>query len=144
MFSRTCQYAFRAVLYISLNQNDRPLIGLKEIARSQDIPSHFLSKILQILVRAKILTSMKGPNGGFALNRPPDKLTLMEIVKVIDGLDIFDRCGIGLKICSDAAPCPIHRDFKSVKAKIRSLLADKTLANLCQDVADGKSIVGYN
>ena len=143
MFSRACQYSFQAVLYIALHQQGSKLIGLKEIAAAQDIPQHFLSKILQNLVKSKILTSTKGSTGGFALYIPSDKLTLLEVVKVVDGLDIFDRCGIGLKFCSDVAPCPIHQDFKIVKNKIRSLLGEKTLADLCMDVEAGKSIVTY-
>jgi len=145
MFSRTCQYALQAVLYIALHtrNNGGRMIGLKEISASQDIPLHFLSKILQILVKNKILTSTKGPSGGFALNISSDNLTLLEIVQVIDGLDIFDRCGIGMKICSDKAPCPIHQDYKIVKNKIRSLLEKKTLSELCEDVQRGKSIVTY-
>ncbi len=145
MFSRTCQYALQAVLYIALHTRNKggKMIGLKEISASQDIPLHFLSKILQILVKYKILTSTKGPSGGFALNMSADNLTLLEIVQVIDGLDIFDRCGIGMKICSDKAPCPIHTDYKIVKNKIRSLLEKKTLSELCEDVQRGKSIVTY-
>ncbi len=143
MFSRACQYALQAVLYIALHRNERAVIGLKEIADAQDLPSHFLSKILQQLVKNKILTSTKGPNGGFSFLIPPDILTLMEIVKIIDGMDIFDRCGMGMKICSDAAPCPIHHEFKIVKEKIRNILVKKTIAELCKDVEEGKSIVSY-
>ena len=143
MFSRACQYAFQAVLYITLHQQNDKFVGLKEIAAAQDIPQHFLYKILQNLVKNKILTSTKGPTGGFALNIPSDKLTLLEVVKVIDGLDIFERCGIGMKFCSDVAPCPVHQDFKIVKTKIRGLLSEKTLADLCKDVQEGKSIVTY-
>ena len=107
------------------------------------MPLHFLSKILQQLVKRKILKSVKGPNGGFSLNISPSKLRLIKIVEIIDGLDIFDRCGIGLKKCSDATPCPIHFEYKKVKEKIRSVLTEKTLTQLCQDVEKGQSIVTY-
>ena len=104
---------------------------------------HFLSKILQQLVKHKMLTSVKGPRGGFSLNVSPEKLRLIEVVKIIDGLDILERCGIGLKKCSDKTPCPIHFEYKNVKEKIRQLLNEKTLSELCQDVEKGKSIVSY-
>jgi DNA-binding IscR family transcriptional regulator len=67
----------------------------------------------------------------------------MKIVETIDGSDIFDRCGIGLRKCSDQTPCPIHFQYKIVKEKIRDLLTEKTLAELCQDVENGQSIVTY-
>ncbi|MCG8319158.1 MAG: Rrf2 family transcriptional regulator [Cytophagales bacterium] len=130
-------------MYITLHTKNDQAVGLKQIADSQGIPLHFLSKILQQLVKHKLLTSIKGPGGGFLLNVSPDKLRLVEIVKIIDGLDILDRCGIGLKKCSDKTPCPIHFDYKIVKEKIRQLLQEKTLSELCQDVEDGKSIVSY-
>jgi Rrf2 family protein len=143
MFSRTCQYALQAVLYIALHANENRAVGLKEISNSQEIPLHFLSKILQTLVKNNILTSTKGPHGGFSLKIPADKFSLLEIVKIIDGTDIFERCGIGLKVCSDTKPCPIHNDYKLVKAKIKSLLGEKTLLDLCEDVNAGKSIVTF-
>ena len=143
MFSRSCQYALQAILYINLHSNNGKAVGLKQIAGSQDIPIHFLSKILQVLVKHKILNSTKGPNGGFALLLPPNKLHLLKIVEISDGLDIFDQCGIGLKKCSDETPCPIHFDYKVVKAKIKNLLSKKTLTGLTKDLKQGKSIVTY-
>ena len=143
MFSRSCEYALQSILFITLHSKNNDAIGLKQISASQKIPPHFLSKILQQLVKGKILRSVKGPNGGFILTVPPSKLRLIKVVEIIDGLDIFDRCGIGLKQCSDKRPCPIHFDFKIVKEKIRQLLSEKTLSELSEDVGKGLSIVSY-
>lgn len=144
MFTRSCEYALQAVLYIALNAKDGGSVGLKDIAGSQKIPLHFLSKILQTLVKNKILISTKGPSGGFSLVKSPSKLKLIKIVEIIDGLDIFNRCGIGLKKCSDKTPCPIHFEYKVVKDNIKSLLNDKSLEELCEDVENGQSIVSYS
>jgi len=143
MFSRSCEYALQAILYITLHSQNGNSVGLKQISKSQKVPLHFLSKILQQLVKHKILKSVKGPNGGFSLNASPAKLRLIKIVQIIDGLDMFDRCGIGLKKCSDETPCPIHFEYKKVKEKIRSVLTEKTLIELVQDVEKGQSIVTY-
>ena len=143
MFSRSCEYALQSILYIALHSKNGQAVGLKDISDSQDIPLHFLSKILQQLVKHKLLKSTKGPRGGFALNVPSHQLRLMTIVKVIDGLDIFDRCGIGLKECSDKTPCPVHFEYKEIKNKIRELLDKKNLTELWEDVVTGQSIVGY-
>ncbi len=144
MFSRSCEYALQSILYITLHGEKNKAVGLKEISESQQVPLHFLSKILQQLVKQKVLISTKGPHGGFSLNIPPEELRLITIVEIIDGLDIFDRCGIGLKQCSDKTPCPIHFDYKIVKEKIHKLLSEKTLSQLCHDVNQGKSIVTFN
>jgi Rrf2 family protein len=143
MFSKSCQYALQSILYIVLHSKDSQPVGLNEISESQKIPRHFLSKILQQLVRAKVLNSVKGPNGGFSMSKSPDKLNLMTVVKIVDGIEIFDRCGIGLKTCSDKNPCPIHFNYKEVKQKIKDLLSEKTLFELGEDVLKGKSIVSY-
>jgi len=143
MFSRSCEYALQSILYITLHSRNGNAVGLKEICKSQKVPLHFVSKILQQLVKHKILNSIRGPNGGFSLNISPHKLRLIRIVELIDGLDIFDRCGIGLKKCSDKTPCPIHFDYKVVKEKIHSLLTEKTLSELCDDLDKGQSIVTY-
>ncbi len=143
MFSKSCEYALQAVLYLSLKENVDRSVGLKEIAEAQHIPLHFLSKILQRLVQSKILISTKGPNGGFSFKSTPKKLQLIRVVKVIDGSDIFDRCGIGLKKCSDDTPCPIHFEYKQIKEKIIELLNSKTVYELGEDVNLGKSIMNY-
>jgi len=143
MFSKTCQYALQAMLYISLHSEDNKPIGLKSISAAQDVPHFFLSKILQDLVKQKLLGSIKGPNGGFFLIKKPSKISLLKVVEAVDGQDIFDNCGIGLKKCSDKTPCPIHFDYKIVKEKIKTLLTQKTLAELCEDIKSGQSIVNY-
>lgn len=141
MFSKSCEYGLQAILYIALHARPDRKVGLKEIADNQDIPAHFLSKILQILVKYKLLISVKGPNGGFALYRKAGDITLLEVVSAIDGLDIFERCGIGLKHCDDAHPCPIHNKFKFLRESIRNTLMKETLADLIFAVEEGKTYV---
>jgi Rrf2 family transcriptional regulator, iron-sulfur cluster assembly transcription factor len=144
MFSRSCEYALQSIIYIALHSKNGDSVGLKTISHSQEIPPHYLSKILQQLVKHKILKSAKGPHGGFGLYTTPAKLRLIRIVEIIDGLRIFDRCGIGLKKCSDKTPCPIHHDNKIIKERIRKLLTEKTVMELCNDVEKGQAIVTYN
>lgn len=143
MFSRSCEYALQAILYITIHSDKNKAVGLKQIAQQQKIPLHYLSKILQQLVKQKVLISIKGPNGGFKLSKPSSKFKLIQIVEIVDGTDIFDRCGIGLKKCSDKNPCPIHFSFKEIKNTIRQILEEKTLSQLAKDVHEGNSIVTF-
>ena len=96
MFSKSCQYAIQAVLHIGLRDGNKTPVSIKSICKDQLIPNHFLAKILQLLVKQKILSSIKGPNGGFMLNIPIHQFKLIEIVELIDGSEIFSQCGIGL------------------------------------------------
>ena len=143
MFSKTCQYALQAILYIGARSLENRNVGLKEIAESQEIPSHFLSKILQDLVKRGVLLSIKGPNGGFSFQTSPKKLKLIKIVELIDGTSIWDRCGIGLKSCSDQKPCPVHLEFKELKAKIKDMLTNKSVADLASDINSGMAIISF-
>ncbi len=144
MFSASCHYGLQAMFYIALHSSSDKNVELTEIAREQDIPKHFLSKILQLLVREKLLYSMKGPTGGFRLTRAPDEITLIEIVDAIDGLDIFHQCGIGFKSCDDQNPCPIHHDYKVIRERVNNLFSTKTLEALKEEVQNGGSIISIS
>lgn len=139
IFSKSCEYGLQAVLYIS--QHPGKLIGLKEIAANLDVPAPYLSKILQILSKRRILTSVKGPGGGFKLNPQAQNPTLLDIVAAIEGMEIFDRCGIGLKACSDAQPCPIHERYQPFREEIRKMLSEKTILQYGEEMKKAGSPV---
>lgn len=138
MFSASCHYGLQAMFYIAAHCREGCNIELKEIAEERDIPKHFLSKILQQLVRQKLLCSMKGPHGGFRLSRDPATITLIDIVEAIDGVEIFNECGIGLRQCNEKDPCPIHDDFKTLREQVKELFQTKTLEALATDIANGE------
>lgn len=130
------------MFYIALHSAEDKNVELSEIAAEQHIPKHFLSKILQLLVRNKLLISMKGPNGGFRLSRPSGEIALVEVVAAIDGLDIFNKCGIVYKDCDDNDQCPIHSEYKKIRVCLLHLFQEKTLACLTGDAATGNDILG--
>ena len=121
MFSKTCEYGIRAMIFISQRSSDGVKVGIKEIAHGIDSPEHFIAKILQDLSRKKLVSSYKGPNGGFFIE-PGSVVTLADIVKAIDGDKLFINCGLGLGYCSETHPCPIHNDFKKIRSDISEML----------------------
>jgi Rrf2 family protein len=128
MFSKTCEYAIRAMIYIAQKSKDGQKIGIKEIAKGIGSPEHFMAKILQELSRKKLLQSTKGPNGGFYLDSRHLKHSLADIVKAIDGEQLFEGCGLGLENCSEKKPCPLHNEFKVIRERIKSMLQTATVA----------------
>lgn len=132
MFTKSCDYGILATFYIAQNSSEKKYVGLKEIAKGTAVPIHFLSKVLQILVKNKILTSTKGLNGGFKLKRTTNEINLLDIIKAIDGMDIFDTCLLGLKDCNDEDPCLIHEHYKNIKEDFKSLLSKETLQALIE------------
>lgn len=113
-------------------------VGLKEIAEALELPPHFLSKILQLLVRHKLLNSSRGSKGGFMLEKAASTISLLDVVAAVDGMDMFDNCVLGMKECSDARPCPIHNQYKPVKEDFLRVLSQKSLEQLAKDINSGK------
>ena len=134
MFSKTCEYAIRAVILIAQKTADGSRIGIKEVSAGIDSPEHFIAKILQELSRKGIIQSQKGPTGGFYLDAQSRKYTLADVVHVIDGDQIFTGCGLGLKQCSETKPCPLHYEFKKIRDAISKLLRTTHLGEFSEQL----------
>ncbi len=145
MLSNTCKYAIRSVIYLALNNDKEKKIGIKKIAEDLEIPSPFLGKILQSLVRKKILVSTKGPNGGFAINENTYDTSLMDIVEVIDGTSLFNTCVVGMKSCilheENETPCPVHKQLAEVKSQLNDFFSTKTVRQLVDDIDSFEEII---
>ncbi|MCD2423316.1 Rrf2 family transcriptional regulator [Niabella pedocola] len=122
MFSKTCEYAIRGMIYIAQHTRNGGRVGFKQIATGIDAPEHFIAKILQELSRKGLVASMKGPAGGFYLEKASLNLSLADIVTAVDGDQLFLGCGLGLKQCSETNPCPIHFKFKKVRKEVQAML----------------------
>ena len=82
MFTKSCQYAIRAVIYMTEQKAHTKNLGVKEIADALQVPQQFLAKILQQLSKHNLISSVKGPNGGFYINEANAKVTLLDIVVI--------------------------------------------------------------
>jgi Rrf2 family protein len=127
MFSKTCEYAIRAVLFIAQKSGGGSKVGIREIAKGIDSPEHFIAKILQDLSRKGLIQSQKGPAGGFYLEKTSLDATLADVVRAVDGDRIFTGCALGLKQCSESKPCPLHHEFKKIRENILRLLQSSSL-----------------
>ncbi len=141
MLSKSSAYAIRAVLYLSLYTNEERKHSPKEIAAIINIPAPFLAKILQVLAKNKLISSTKGRNGGFYLTKMNRLNSLISIVDSIDGLDRFQECLLGLPICSNVNPCPIHHAISPIRKKLIEELTFKTIDDLTQEIKDGNTYI---
>ncbi|MFA8433933.1 MAG: Rrf2 family transcriptional regulator [Marinifilaceae bacterium] len=145
MLSNTCKYAIRSVIYLAINSQEGKKIGIKRISEDLEIPTPFLGKILQSLARQKLLTSTKGPHGGFGLGKDPSEITLMNIVEIVDGLDMFENCLIGMRPCktdtNKQAPCPVHNQFAEIRQQMYTLFNDRTIEQLINDMEKTNEII---
>src|SRR5690606_35835789 len=141
MLTKTTEYALRAMIYIALHGSPASKIGIREIATELDIAMAFIGKILQELVRKGLLASSKGPHGGFFLELPAASITVLDVIREIDGLEAFRRCGLGLKQCSDKHPCPLHQDFKVYRDGLAQLFRKRTLEDLVNNLEAGEAFL---
>lgn len=134
MFSRSCEYGLRATIYIAKQSFLGEKVSLITIAQEIDSPQAFTAKILQQLSRNKIIKSVKGPYGGFMIEKDTiSTIKLSDIVKVLDGDAIYTGCGLGLKNCNDKSPCPLHYKFIEIREKLREMLETNSLADVLND-----------
>ncbi len=126
LFSKACEYGIRAMLFLASQEDDKP-VRVREIAETLKIPIPFLSKIVHSLSRNALIHSQKGPGGGVTLAKAPSEITLLQVVEVIDGLDLFRACALGLPHCSDDFPCPLHGKWGVLRAEIQEMLTHRTL-----------------
>jgi Rrf2 family protein len=134
MLSSSSKYGIRAVMYIASQPRNNGKIGIRQISEDLGLPTPFLAKILQLLAKQKILSSSKGPHGGFSLQRDPKTITLLDIITSIDGSDIFDNCIIHNMPCNSVdenkLKCPIHDDYLKVRNNLLKLFSSKTIHTL--------------
>ena len=134
MLSNSCRYGIRAIIYIASKQQGNNKTGIRQIAKDLDLPTPFLAKILQQLAKQKILKSLKGPHGGFSLLRDQKKITILDIVKTIDGEDIFTNCIIHSTACTCVDKykenCPLHDDYAKVRSELIDLFSRTTVYDL--------------
>lgn len=138
MFSKTCEYGIRSLIYITQQSIKGRRVNISKIAKAIDSPTAFTAKILQTLVKSGILSSSKGPKGGFCVSDAVLKsTTLADVVRAIDGDKIFIGCGMGLSICDEIHPCPLHKHFKSVRNELKKLLVNTSINELALQLDSG-------
>jgi Rrf2 family protein len=123
IFSRQCEYALQAVLYLAL-QPRGTMTSIKDLTSRLGVPYHFLGKILQRLSRKGLLTSQKGSTGGFAL---------AHIVESIDGVDFTKQCVLGFPECSGKNPCAVHHQWGEVRENIYQMLVRKNIGEMAKE-----------
>ena len=140
MLSNTSKYAIRSVIYLALNAGEEKKIGIKQISKDLIIPTPFLGKILQTLAKHKLLSSTKGPHGGFGLGKPADEIHLIDIVDIIDGQDLFKKCLITLDDCSEeeSKQCSLHDKYLEIRENLMNLFQNEKISELVDEINKGK------
>lgn len=142
MFSKTCEYGIKATLFIAKKAQMEERVSLSDIATAINSPVAFTAKILQLLVKADILDSIKGPRGGFEIDKDRlPSITLKQIVLAIDGDQLFNGCALGLTACDDSKPCPLHDKFVIIRDALNDTLENSNLLGVALELNKGLTVL---
>ena len=127
LFSTATGYALRALAALP---EDGTFCLAKDLSSQLGLPGPYLAKILQGLVQAGILESVRGPKGGFRLTRPSHRITVGEVVAALEGPDAMEGCIMGFPTCGGDHPCPLHDAWGAVKAQVTTSMTEATIRDL--------------
>lgn len=116
---------------------NQPACSAKEIAEEYNIPPEAMAKILQRLVKAGLLVSHHGTNGGYALAREPRRITALEVIKAIDGPLFITACSTHRGDCDQSEKCTVREPLHKVNASIQQVLNRLTIADMSESFSDG-------
>ncbi len=129
ILSQTSVYALKAVMHLAEAAPDGP-VRVEDIAAALDVPRNYLSKILAGLARAGVVSSTRGPGGGFTLALDPSGLALAQVIDPFDDIAQEARCFLGRERCSDDRPCAAHAHWRAVAASVTDFLRGTTIDDL--------------
>ena len=132
--SKKADYALLAMRHMAAH-SDRPAHSARELAEAYDIPAELLAKVLQKLVRARLLASHHGIHGGYGLSRPPDLISVADVIQAIDGPLTVTACSDTDHSCDQYAKCNIRDPLWRIKDRIVSALAATKVSELAADMA---------
>lgn len=140
MFSKSCEYGIRAVIYIASQSLEYRRVKIREVAQQTDSPEAFTAKIVGTLTKHHIVRSQKGPSGGLEIDIESMKNTnISEIVLAIDGDAVYKGCGLGMSQCNADNPCPMHEKFAIIRAELKQMLENTSIYELATNLKNGKS-----
>ncbi len=136
MLSNASKYAIRAVLFLAEKSSKEEKYGAKQIADELEIPLHFIAKLLQQLSKARVISSSKGPNGGFFTSSKNLENNVCSILDEIETENVFEGCFMGLPKCGDENPCPVHHIVAPFKEAILSKFQAQSIKEFSKEIKE--------
>ena len=131
MLPKTAEYALRAVVWLAREPDETD--SADDLAERTKVPRRYLHKVLQDLVRAKLVRSQPGPGGGYALAKHPEKIAILDVVNAVAPLERIRSCPLGLT--SHTRLCPLHKELDKVYAATEAALARVTIDELLKSTS---------
>jgi Rrf2 family transcriptional regulator, iron-sulfur cluster assembly transcription factor len=145
MISKTSLHAVQAFAALA-TLADGQYAGAGALAKQIGARPNYLGKLLQMLAREDLVISQKGFGGGFRLNRPPEQITMYDVVEIIDHVSRWKRCLLGRPECGGDNPCAVHDRWAAVREAYLKLLNETTIAELAEQpefLAAQSALLGF-
>ena len=133
MLSKSSKYAIKAVIYLARHSDETHKILVRDMYEEVKVSESYLAKLLQVLSRHGLISSIKGRGGGFYLTEANRQHSLLEIVRTIDGPDAVEACVLGIHACNETHPCGVHGLLGPAKFAFTEALRRTKLADLTAD-----------
>src|SRR3978361_1250727 len=124
MLSQTAEYALRAM--VALASGPERSRTAQELSSEAKVPLDYLAKVLNLLVRAGLISGQRGRGGGFQAIGPASKLTVLKVVNAVDPLKRIKSCPLGLDAHGENL-CPLHRKLDDAVKSIEEAFATTTI-----------------
>jgi Rrf2 family protein len=132
--SKKADYALLSMRHLAAH-HDRGAMSSRELAETYDIPTELLAKVLQKLVRGRLLLSVQGIKGGYALARPAAQISVADVIQAVDGPLTVTACSDTDHSCDQYSKCNIRDPLHRIKDRIVAALAATSVAELAADMA---------
>ncbi len=129
VITRATEYAVRTVIYLAQQPKD-DIVLKKDICKTQEVTPAFLTKILQPLIKAGIVTSQRGVGGGFLLAKDPDEITMLDIFQAEEGQLKLNHCIVDHDFCHRDAYCSAHEVWHKAQNSMTEVLSSFSISDL--------------
>jgi len=142
MFSKSCEYAIKAMIYIVSESLEGNRVKVNSLAQEIGVPEAFMGKIMSLLAQKQLVSSLKGPYGGYQTDlSDAKKMNIIDVVKAVDGSQIFEGCALGLSTCDATNPCPMHEQFAEIRQNLENRFSQKSMYDLAIELRKGKTVL---
>jgi len=139
IFRKETDYAVRTLVYLAL-QDGSKYVSVTMLSQALGLPMNFLRRICSTLIKAKILDTREGKNGGVRLVKSPAKITVLQLIELFDGKTELSDCTFRKKLCPNRTTCVLRRRILGIEKIIANEFAAITLQNLIDDIQSPVSV----
>jgi len=129
ILNQSANYALRAVLFLA----QRTEVGAQNadvIAAAIGVPRNYMGKVLHTLGRSRVLTSVRGPHGGFKLASAADRIALAAVITPFQELPTSSACLLGDRACNPLRPCGAHAQWRRMSDPVTAFFRETTVASM--------------